>query len=397
MRRLRLLCGFMAALTLAAPACRAGSLNVLYGFHGGTDGTNPLAGVIAQDGALFGTTEGGGNNGCGGFGCGTVYRVDAARGAEKVLYRFADSPDAALPSGTLLRQGHALYGSTIGGGTMAPGMGAVFAVNDHGGSETLLGSLGGALGRGANGGLAAVAGGLFGTAEEGGTKSFGTVFRADPSGGLKVAYNFEGGSKDGSAPYGNLVTHGGLLFGTTLVGGQAGYGTVFQLDPNTGAEKLLHSFQGGDGIEPISVVYDRDHLYGVTGGGGNPSCNLGCGTIFRIDLKTGAFSSLYDFNGGVSDGLAGNSIVVLNGVLYGTTGAGGQPSALCEFGCGTLFQYDPATRTEKVLQFFHRLKAGIFPNSVNVSNGVLYGTTQSGGDLKCEGGSGCGVVFAYAP
>ncbi len=393
----RLLCGMTALLMLAAPASHAGSLQILYAFKGGTDGTNPAASVIVHDGALFGTTNGGGNTGCGGFGCGTVFRLDAASGTETVLHRFTNSPDAATPFGPLLAAGRTLYGATLAGGTVYPGKGGVVAVNERNGSETVLGSLGsGALGYAAYGGLASAAGGLFGTTSIGGTGS-GTIFQVDPSGGVHVVYEFAGGAGDGAAPEGNLIAHGGVLFGTTLAGGRSDYGTVFRFDPRTGQETVLHQFQGTDGIDPTSLVYDKGQLYGVTAGGGNRSCILGCGTIFRIDVATRAFSTLYFFNGGVADGYAGSSIVMLNGVLYGTTGAGGPYRFLCEYGCGTLFQYDLSARTEKVLNFFFKLKDGIFPNGVTVSDGVLYGTTGSGGDVKCEDGSGCGVVFAYTP
>ncbi len=49
----------------------------LYQFVGGTDGDAPLARVVfGPDGALYGTTQAGGNGGCTeGDGCGTVFRL----------------------------------------------------------------------------------------------------------------------------------------------------------------------------------------------------------------------------------------------------------------------------------------------------------------------------------
>jgi uncharacterized repeat protein (TIGR03803 family) len=360
----------------------------LYSFKGGTDGTNPQASVIAEGGALFGTTMGGGLPACGdGFGCGTVFRLDATTGKEKVLYRFDGSQGVDAPAAPLLRQGHILYGTSAA---------SVFAVNAHSGSETVLGSLAVPVTNGPGSGLAVLGGDLYGASQLGGD-GYGFLYRADPSGGLHVVYKFAGGAGDGVAPWGNLIALGGLLYGTTYVGGKYGYGTVFQFDPATGQEKVLHDFFQVDGLEPTSLIYDKGLLFGVTEGGGNPFCIEGCGTLFRIDVKSGRFDTLYNFTGRGTDGAYPDSIVMMNGVIYGVTGAGGQPQKLCEYGCGTLFQFDLATKSEAVDNFFVTRRDGTTPLGVTAADGVVFGTTQGGGDLRCEGGGGCGVVFAYRP
>jgi uncharacterized repeat protein (TIGR03803 family) len=49
---------------------------ILHGFTGGSDGEMPVAGLIAYQGALYGTTQYGGNGGCTGeTGCGTVFEI----------------------------------------------------------------------------------------------------------------------------------------------------------------------------------------------------------------------------------------------------------------------------------------------------------------------------------
>ena len=70
--------------------------------------------------------------------------------------------------------------------------------------------------------------------------------------------------KDGKGPESSLVNLGGMLYGTTVNGGTGvacdnpnpGCGTVFSLDPNTGAETVLHSFCRElfcpDGASPIA-------------------------------------------------------------------------------------------------------------------------------------------------
>jgi uncharacterized repeat protein (TIGR03803 family) len=49
--------------------------SILYRFLGHAyDGAGPVAGLIAEKGALYGTTSGGGSSACSG-GCGTVFRI----------------------------------------------------------------------------------------------------------------------------------------------------------------------------------------------------------------------------------------------------------------------------------------------------------------------------------
>ena len=89
-----------------------------------------------------------------------------------------------------------------------------------------------------------------------------------------------------------------------------------------------------------------------------------------------------------------------NGVLYGTTEYGGNGSCSSEFGsgCGTVFSFDPATQKEKVVYSFAGGADGALPYShLHYANGVLYGTTYMGGGSKrCHNsyGSGCGTVFS---
>jgi uncharacterized repeat protein (TIGR03803 family) len=79
----------------------------------------------------------------------------------------------------------------------------------------------------------------------------------------------------------------GNIYGTTVLGGDFGGGTVFQLSPtpNGWGHTVLYSFTGGaDGDEPSKGV-TLDHqgnLYGtaVTGGSGN--CESGCGVVYKL-------------------------------------------------------------------------------------------------------------------
>ena len=109
------------------------------------------------------------------------------------------------------------------------------------------------------------AGNLYGT--DGG--GLGMIFKIDKIGKETVLYDFTGGS-DGCFPVsGVILDTAGNLYGVTLQGGagfcNSGYGVVFELD-TTGKLIVLHTFSGGDGAYPSSVLlFDSSgNLYGTT-------------------------------------------------------------------------------------------------------------------------------------
>ena len=79
----------------------------------------------------------------------------------------------------------------------------------------------------------------------------------------------------------------GNIYGTTVLGGDFGSGTVFQLSPtpNGWVHTVLYNFTGGaDGGEPYKgVTIDHDgNLYGSAVTGGSGSCEGGCGVIYKL-------------------------------------------------------------------------------------------------------------------
>src|SRR5207237_615704 len=123
------------------------------------------------------TTEYGGTAGCGGYGCGTVFSLNPATGAEKVLYAFQDNgTDGLHPQADLVSVKGTLYGTTYYGG--AHGAGTLFAIEKKSGAETLLHSFDdtGSDGYWPVAGLINVNGILYGTTTWGGTYNLGTVY-----------------------------------------------------------------------------------------------------------------------------------------------------------------------------------------------------------------------------
>src|SRR5580658_11380390 len=66
--------------------------------------------------------------------------------------------------------------------------------------------------------------------------------------------NPNGNNSDGASPYAGLVQSGNTLYGTAENGGTNGYGTVFALNTSGGGFVDLHSFDFTDGSIPQSKL-----------------------------------------------------------------------------------------------------------------------------------------------
>ncbi|MGA2904296.1 MAG: choice-of-anchor tandem repeat GloVer-containing protein [Candidatus Korobacteraceae bacterium] len=251
---------------------------------------------------------------------------------------------------------------------------------------------------------------LYGTAFEGGTHGYGTVFRLSlvESGWiLSPLYEFTGGS-DGGFPYGGLVIGpNGALYGTTTDGGTDYSGIVFQLRPSPAVckailcywnETVLHTFTGNpDGYEPFSenLIFDQaGNIYGTTSGGGMYLY----GTAFELTPSgTGYTESILHSFGSGTDGENPDSGVVLDtaGNVYETTFYGGTEEGGCGgYGCGTVYQLIPSNGgwLENVLVNFNGAN-GDNPsgNLIIDASGNLYGITSN------YQSNGYGVVFKLTP
>src|SRR5579862_125040 len=87
--------------------------------------------------------------------------------------------------------------------------------------------------------------------------------------------------------------------------------------------------------------------------------------------------------------------------LYGTTYGGGILNCGAA-GCGVVFELTPSSSgpwTETLLHEFSGAADGALPDAGLAidPHGRLYGTTTNGGELSCNNGGGCGVVFTLMP
>ncbi len=350
----------------------ASTFDTVYSFNRGTDGLDPIAGVISDShGALYGTTSVGGFNGsadCSLFGCGTIFRLNppatSGGGWTKTVLHYFNFADGNQPSASLLMgPGRVLYGTTPLGGAGTNPCGVVFALippTAAGGSWT-----------------------------------------------EQVIHYFACGTNDGHSPYSSLVmTKNGTIFGTTAGGGKWDNGTVFALRQDSASawrEIILYSFGpfGGDNNGPFAgLLTIGDALFGTTESGGAVGFNDG--TVFALASpgtrgEPWTETVLHSFIGGLTNNTdggvptAGALIVGQGGLLYGTTEAGGVSDL------GTVFSLLPPTSgsawTETVIYSFVDETDGFFPLAGLLAgkDGSLYGTTYAGGpNLQ-------GTIFQLTP
>lgn len=214
---------------------------------------------------------------------------------------------------------------------------------------------------------------IYGAAREAGAAHKGAIYAIDAAGNERVVYAFGSRPNDGSQPL-SLTVGDGILYGTTFGGGAAHRGTVFALT-TSGQERVLHAFgRPGDGAQPLGVVVGEKTLYGVTATGGK----YGGGTVFAVG-ENGGERILHNFQGGSDGWTPSSQPIAVGGVIYGTTNTGGNDNACYRQGCGTVFAVTKAG-TETVLHAFGGAPDdGQYPDAIASYRGKLFGVTIGGG------------------
>jgi uncharacterized repeat protein (TIGR03803 family) len=235
---------------------------------------------------------------------------------------------------------------------------------------------------------------LYGTNPSDGPQGYGTVFRVTPGGDFTNLFSF--GYTNGARPSTRLIFgDDDALYGTASSGGPIGwYGTIFRLTTN-GALTTLAFFTGSNGANPNSLTRGSDgNFYGTTAAGGayTNSSVYGDGTVFRVTTN-GLLTSLASFSR--TNGCSPYAPLVQgpDGALYGTTPYGGPYTnpipSLDSY--GTVFKV--TTNGLLTPLVFFASTNGAYPHAplVEGRDGMLYGTTESGGTADW------GTVYRVTP
>jgi uncharacterized repeat protein (TIGR03803 family) len=316
---------------------------ILHNFAGGSDGANPVGGLILSSNTLFGTTSQTRE-----VGYGTVFSIQTNGSKFTTLYAFSGGGDGSRPYGKLVLEGNVLYGTTAGGGDF--GKGVVYAINTDGTGLTTLYSFSG----GSDGSLPwcdlLLSGNntLLGTTPLGGSANEGTAFAISTDGsGFTNLYSFTPTSgpsatnSDGSHPSAGLVSSENTFYGAASMGGSGGEGTLFKVNADGTSFTSLYSFTATSnstnsdgatpgGYEDAGLTLSGNTLYGTAPNGGSS----GNGTAFAVKTDGTGFTVLHSFSGGSGGASPNGGLIFWGNTLYGTTY---QNSNAAGSGSGTVF------------------------------------------------------------
>lgn len=264
----------------------AGTPSTLYHFTP-SSGTGPVEVFTGPDGNFYGLA----NQGAA-FGAGAIFKL-TPDGQQSVIYTFIGTP----PTGLVLGGDGNFYGIRPAGG-LTP--------NANGGYDQLP----------------------------------DVIFKVTPAGVFSVLHAFDaldpnGRNNDGSMPNDLIYAADGNFYGSTVLGGSTGGGTIFRMVPG-GQLSVLHTFDfmpgytdsTNGGYQTRSLQMGNDgYLYGVTFHGGR---NSG-GTAFRLSTA-GVYATLHNFDSELAK--APTSLIAgpQPRTFYGTTMLGGPQSG------GTVFK-----------------------------------------------------------
>ena len=302
------------------------------------------------------------------------------------IYSFGDtgSDDGAVPNGSLTWDGTTLFGRTTT--TVQHHDGVIFEINSDGTGYDVVHRFGGKPNDGADprdDAMTLVGGLLYGTTLVGGDRNDGTIFSIGTDGtNYSVMHNFH--APFGAMPYSCLVDLSDILYGMTAAGG-IGHGTMYQINPDGTGYSRNFSFRTGGGSDPRgALATDGAILYGMTRKGGA----RGLGVIFSINPGGGGHTVLHDFRGGDRDGASTDhgSVTIAGSTMYGMTTMGGAKRVGVVFSMGL---------DGNGFTILHSFGSGVHDGrnpygSLLINGPDLYGTTAKGGSF------GGGTVFHVA-
>lgn len=325
---------------------------------------------------------------------GSIYKANSDGSSLNIEHDFYDIKNGGGPSSNLLQldNGNVIGTTAVGGEN---NYGVLFEYNPITHKYTKKIEFDGDfIGYGMHCGLSFAADGKIYGVTISGSNDMGIIFQYDPVNAVlvkKLEFEVLVNLTNPISPMIQAID--GLFYGITETGGINDHGILFKYDPQANIyTKLVDFEQTTSGKYPAGslVEFSDGKLYGATDEGGVN----GKGNLFCFNPSTNLISSVWDFDYG-SDGWHPNGSMLLasDGLLYGTTESGGTGSdgGLFSFGAGVLFQYNPLTNSYSKKFDFDIEANGDRPNGtlIEAVNGMVYGTTARGMQGKE------GLLFQY--
>jgi uncharacterized repeat protein (TIGR03803 family) len=346
------------------------------GFGDGSHSIAPL--VLSRDGFFYGSTQYEGQ-----FSVGTLFRLNPANDNYSTIWQFSTAGgEPWVPLGPLApdRFGN-LYGATAFGGDANRGV--IYRIHQNGTAFEIVRNIplttNTAVVREI---IVASDGNLYGTSSPNGFPGPGTLFKLAPDGsGFSMLQTFNPVQGDGSSPL-CRITEGSdaKLYATTRRGGPGGSDAVFRINKDGSGYEILRVFgqivADGHFVENPVMEASDGRLYGVTSGGGTNNA----GTVFRLNRDGIGYAQLYSFKADPSDGIypSGRLLEASDGFLYGVTAYGGY------FNMGTIYKLrKDGTDYAVIWRFtdtFSRISSMAGGPLLEGNDGALYGATQQGGN-----------------
>lgn len=338
----------------------------------------------------WGMTAAGGANGIG-----TIYSITEASVYTKhhEFFRF----EGAAPKGEVVKASNGLYyGVTELGGSEGMGVlfsynpttSTYTILRNFSATTTTSSAVGG---RPIRGPVIAPNGRLYGTCSIGGLNNLGTMWEYNISTSTFLKrFDFDAlTTGKGSTPRGRLmVASNGLIYGTTQLGGANGRGCIFSYSPAASTNIKVYNFPAlpaaATGAQPFGGLVQATGglLYGTTSVGGAN----GFGTLYSFNITGAVFTSLHDFATATGRSVLGELAQAANGNIYGAASAGGTNSG------GVIFGYTIGTDTYTPhVHLSSATGTSPFSRMLVASDGKLYGTCNQGGT------NNNGVIYSFNP
>lgn len=338
-----------------------------------------IAGLTLYKDKLYGTTQHGGDNNDG-----TLFSIEPESGIYQKLFDFEKSISGSRPNATLTVYKDKLYGSTTIGGENESGI--LFSFDPNTSDFQKLFDFNKETPSAA---LTVFNGKLYGSTNKNGVILGGALFAFDPmTNTFETLFEFDFWTSGGE-PYATLKLFNGLLYGSTINGGQNGSGTIFSFDPvSVTFQKLFDITETNSRNRSYTALTPfNDIMYGVLTSDNFSFPVRNVGTLFSFDPENRGFENLIEF-GQSNDGgrYPESGLVEFKRILYGTTMFGGDNDN------GIIYSFDPLTGIQRKLFDFDEFTSGSGPAAgLTLYENIFYGATREGGL------HGHGTLFSFDP